>query len=600
MARISRAVDAIEGKLVAFPESQGAPSLDRTVSSVPGRSKTGQLIPATPRRPQPHSNKIQRLFTEILLLLFAECASGTGNPSHSLSISINTLHLGEHGRLRHSHLPKYNVLATTLFLSQTCSRWRDLTLSTPSLWSKFHIDLVGAEKRQMKDLVRLYIARSMPAPLVLWIEAYDLTSGCAESDYYGFDDDIPDIPESNELVPASYIGFFGRSILGLFIKESTRWKRLCLDLPTSLFNGVLGPLSRDLPEPGSYSHLYQSLQELELFWDYHHDSFAAGPFSVDFRNAPKLRSLTLTEFPFTSHSDCNLPLNLITTLVLYVSPTWPSLVQIFRLCPRLEKVFLFAGPQHDPETDTEEHDENQGELQKQYLKHSDLTCLKLEIESFATAAAICAALHVPSLTSLELDSSAYSHGGEVLKINSWLQSLQKLMEHCTRLDRFSFIDDRTSDPVFVTDNILSVLASGSTLTEVELRMPCSILNNCLFESLTVSEQTSTILPRLRDLRIEIIILADGWDFLPDPDIILSMLSSRTSPNTSINASSDMEVSVLESFSLGVFTDAEALARGLGVINRVCAWAKDFRSAVEPGLRELARGGLKVRLDLGKE
>ncbi|KAK7457247.1 hypothetical protein VKT23_010546 [Stygiomarasmius scandens] len=85
---------------------------------------------------------------------------------------------------------------TTLTLGSVCSRWRNISLGTPSIWSRFLVE-AGYYKRAIYHRLELYLSRSKPLPLSI------------------------DVVYDDESKEVSQLGF--QSILCLLVEESHRW-----------------------------------------------------------------------------------------------------------------------------------------------------------------------------------------------------------------------------------------------------------------------------------------------------------------------------------------------------------------------------------------
>jgi len=100
---------------------------------------------------------------------------------------------------RHSlSINPMSISVPMLALSQICSLWRNIAISTASLWSSINVDLCsrGKGRGQPHALVELYIARSKSNPLSIWLR----TRPC---------------PSERTRVSSSFLGYYlGRTIVG--------------------------------------------------------------------------------------------------------------------------------------------------------------------------------------------------------------------------------------------------------------------------------------------------------------------------------------------------------------------------------------------------
>ncbi|KAL0065353.1 hypothetical protein AAF712_007705 [Marasmius tenuissimus] len=61
--------------------------------------------------------------------------------------------------------------AIPAYISLTCSRWRDIIINFPDVWSCMWIDLACLRRPRIKALIQLILARSHRHPLTLWLDS---------------------------------------------------------------------------------------------------------------------------------------------------------------------------------------------------------------------------------------------------------------------------------------------------------------------------------------------------------------------------------------------------------------------------------------------
>ncbi|RDB30630.1 hypothetical protein Hypma_005812 [Hypsizygus marmoreus] len=163
---------------------------------------------------------------------------------------------------------------TPLILGQICSRWREVALSTPRLWSSLHVkfphNIQVTDEESIVGLVHLWMERSGDAPLMLRLTIYS--------------------PAGRPL------GLRSDSIRAIFaplLQHSHRWESLHLDLSF----GALKSLMREKPFASSLQA--PLLQSFELTGGRDsQDALRLGtrpsyhlPF--DFSSAPRLQKISL-------------------------------------------------------------------------------------------------------------------------------------------------------------------------------------------------------------------------------------------------------------------------------------------------------------------
>ncbi|THU81041.1 hypothetical protein K435DRAFT_767555 [Dendrothele bispora CBS 962.96] len=127
---------------------------------------------------------------EILGEIFGFCCSEYG-------LSINK-----------SSYRDFQVNASALRLSQTCSQWRDIVISSPSLWSRMTVSFTYPRVCRAKRLIELYLFRSKSAPLSLRLASFG---------------NPRDGPEDTEYL-------YAISVLGLLLSAAQRWEHVDLDI----------------------------------------------------------------------------------------------------------------------------------------------------------------------------------------------------------------------------------------------------------------------------------------------------------------------------------------------------------------------------------
>ncbi|THU81275.1 hypothetical protein K435DRAFT_693917 [Dendrothele bispora CBS 962.96] len=134
-------------------------------------------------------SSMRKFPSEILGEIFGLCCS-------EYSLSFN----------RKKALGDFQVDAPALILSQICSRWRDVIISLPSLWSRMTVNFAYDRVRRAKPLIELYLFRSKSAPLSLHLAEFE-SGGPQDTGY-----------------------LYSMSVFSLFLGVVKRWKHVDFDI----------------------------------------------------------------------------------------------------------------------------------------------------------------------------------------------------------------------------------------------------------------------------------------------------------------------------------------------------------------------------------
>ncbi|KAK1229482.1 hypothetical protein PQX77_007452 [Marasmius sp. AFHP31] len=115
------------------------------------------------------------------------------------------------------------IYATTLSLSQVCSRWRRITQGLPHLWSTLGVDIYDL-KRDIEPLIQLHFRHAQDS--ILAINLFDSEKNC------GFE------PEDD---PKEYLGEVGCAVYRTIMKELHRCGELRIDLQPSTLSIAVHP-----------------------------------------------------------------------------------------------------------------------------------------------------------------------------------------------------------------------------------------------------------------------------------------------------------------------------------------------------------------------
>ncbi|THU78529.1 hypothetical protein K435DRAFT_973497 [Dendrothele bispora CBS 962.96] len=169
-------------------------------------------------------------------------------------------------------VPHAKISAPTFALSHVCFLWREIIISTPSLWARMSVDFVHPREEQTRSLVELYLTRSRPAPLTCKIEALDSD----ELKYFGV---IP--PRAG--IQKSCIRTFE-----FFCLERNRWQNIHLNLHSTFFN-ILNRMIATAP----------LLETFGIKWEHRpraYEDHTDGFLRSIVQNSPLLHNLVLSNF----------------------------------------------------------------------------------------------------------------------------------------------------------------------------------------------------------------------------------------------------------------------------------------------------------------
>lgn len=159
------------------------------------------------------------------------------------------------------HCTTNNTIDTLLLLTQTCSRWRTIAISTPRLWSRLRININQRSAESQSALVSTWLARSGSCLLMIFL--------------FWEEDESP--------------SFFNHPVLEVLARRSHYWQEMLFYMPLPAFQS-LASIEGNLP----------MLTKLSIGAD----AFEADQRDIHGRNqwgmfkfAPKLRSFEAVNIP---------------------------------------------------------------------------------------------------------------------------------------------------------------------------------------------------------------------------------------------------------------------------------------------------------------
>ncbi|THU94517.1 hypothetical protein K435DRAFT_839838 [Dendrothele bispora CBS 962.96] len=232
---------------------------------------------------------------------------------------------------------------------------------------------------------------------------------------------------------------------------------------------------------------------------------------------------------------------------------------------------------------------------KQEIALHSLQSLKLSCFRAADVSVLISVLKLPSLTALDLgvQSSSNEDDCEPDLKEMILRSSCQLKELILRRGEWMLTGNALLDILLITPHLRSLLLRTRSNY-------FTILTDELFQALICRPDTDTsgtLIPQLRTLKIEFIRLCSQstQPKLPDPDIILAMVTSRRNiwiPDSSVSMSAiDNFCTPLESFELRADTVTRTM---FDRSDDVIEWG----NMLEPRLRALESEGLVLTLRVG--
>ncbi|KAK7439807.1 hypothetical protein VKT23_017383 [Stygiomarasmius scandens] len=469
---------------------------------------------------------------------------------------------------------KDKVSAPTLFLSQTCSFWHRVTLSTPALWSNLSINLCEFKPNngtRLHNLLKLYLNRSIEGPgLSFEVSAYEEYQHTERLDTEGW------------------------AAFGTLLRARDIWTRASFNLPWILYSDVFERLDGfHLWKRGA--HL-PNLKHLSIKWpkEYIDSEFGSEelffatppspPFFEVLMHASALQSFYLDELRNHSGFEC-LPLHHAKELSVSEIGQFSDLLWLLTRCAKNCVKIKFSTPALDIE---EPEDFSAGSLPE--IVFPDLHFLKYSFEhSDFHVPKILSTLTLPSLTTLELGLNRH-----VLHQQppDWRQAMFRDLMNMLDRSGCSLKNLSIVGRLFETDRewikIFSATPSVENLTIDVGQWHKAVLTGELFEALSFNcvPDQYIVLPNLKMLR-----LSFEEDFfqnlglsgtkpsrLPNEMDIFSMIKSRRTAD-------GMQIRRLQCFTLDCKVTTVAAHR----------WVQNFDSDVEPGLGALKKGGLRLSL-----
>ncbi|KAK7469050.1 hypothetical protein VKT23_003543 [Stygiomarasmius scandens] len=138
----------------------------------------------------------------------------------------------------------------TFHIARTCSQWRKIALSNPGLWSNITVDL-AQRSWNVRDLVKLYLHRSGSTLLTLSIKAFRLHRDTPDSSAYHLQE----------------LGRESWELLGLLLKETSRWSRVSFDLAMNIYEDVNYVVHNEGVDTMPSLYSLPKLTHLEFEWD---------------------------------------------------------------------------------------------------------------------------------------------------------------------------------------------------------------------------------------------------------------------------------------------------------------------------------------------
>ncbi|THU88144.1 hypothetical protein K435DRAFT_730140 [Dendrothele bispora CBS 962.96] len=422
-------------------------------------------------------------------------------------------------------VPKGKISAPTLVLSHVCFLWREIIISTPSLWARMSVDLIYAVNERAQSLVKLYLTRSRPAPLTCKIEALDF------SDFRDHGEVSPALFVRNKIKDDCLRTFF------LFCSEVNRWQNVYLNLHSSFLNVCRRSGTAPLP----------LLETFGIEWEYgprpYKDRTNAFLRSI-VQNSPLLHNLVLSNFHDRFGRGVPLNHHQVTSLCIIgvLHENELGVVDIFRLFTHLEHleigldraIYLPSSEINDKVPHPQCHS-------------STLKTLVIKARSIKSSNRVISSLVLPSLRSLELSFDYKERRREPPSEVFSMQNLQNMLRHSPHIESFKLY----SMMVIQVIDVLDLLAHIPSLTHLTIEADSVFFNDKFFLDMTLTlpspahsgpDEDRGLLPHLKslDLTIWFLIYEEEQDpEVSNPKLIVDMVESRRNIRRQQHEASDV-------------------------------------------------------------
>lgn len=349
-------------------------------------------------------------------------------------------------------------------LGEVCRFWRDITLSTPALWSKMWI---YHPQRAQVQRVAMWLGRSRGYPL-----------------------DITIVQFAHNVTPKDHGAT--DEILLLLIEQVHRWKRIYFHFASTAQQPLL---TLPLGAPISLESAYVNT------WNWEHTS--ADRFWKVLHSTPSLRHAKWASY--TKGLPSHVPWAQLTDITVYHGLSVEECISILRGCQHLVAFRIHAVWAYDSLIDPH------GPLILPQLQH-------LSFLGHVESTPFFNRLTLPSLTSLEITNTHPHHYDERRSCSSFRDLLNR---SACQLKKFCF-----SNPGINENDLYEYLSAPQMLSLQELELDVPITDRTMISLTSDNEGVacSHLLPNLEAISIEEICTSDGLT----SDMILSRLATNSS------------------------------------------------------------------------
>ncbi|KAF9457777.1 hypothetical protein BDZ94DRAFT_1227394 [Collybia nuda] len=339
-------------------------------------------------------------------------------------------------------------LADPQTLGEVCRFWRDVTLSTPSLWSKIWI---YQPQRSQVRRVEMWLNRSREYPLNIRI--IQLPGGVTHDNHAAAD-----------------------KILSLLVGQVHRWRRIHFRFGSTAQEPLL-----TLPV-GAATNMESAYVDM---WKW--DQASADQFWKICFSSPSLRHADWVSY--TKKPPNYVPWTQLTSITLYHGLTVEECMSILQGCRHLEALCIHAIWTYDSLVDP------YGPLTLPSLRH-------LSFLGYVEGTAIFNRLTLPSLTSLEISNAHPHHHHERRSCMSFRNLLQR---SACRLEKLRLFNTSISP-----SDLHNYLSTPQMLSLLELDLEAPVTNQTI-HSLTLSDNPRQphLLPNLEAISLNEICTSDG-------------------------------------------------------------------------------------------